>query len=497
MGPTHFTRAMRATRRFRGVVLLSALLAGLAVLVERPLLLAGTAGLAAWLIAHQYRFFRALDRLTGTTEIDQSIPRDRVTTGETTAFSLSVVREPGPLALSVTAEPPVAATVEGESRSVALDPDQREARLALSLSWPVAGRFACDPATVVAADSLGLFTETRSLGSAPALTVEPRRPRNVHVGEGGEAVAAAFGEHEGGRLGTGFDPAEVRKYVAGDDASRIDWRATARLAEPHVREFESETDRRSVLLIDHRATTGQGPDGATKLDYLRHVALAFVGSARQLSDPLGCFAVGDAGLTARHSPAATDRSYARIRATVEDLRPTAPEGQPSDATTRRTGIDTARSPAAARRMADALDGDAAFDRTLRPYVGATDSYVRRIDDDPLFEVARREVGRLDGAVWTVILTDDSRPERLREAITVARRGGNRVLVFLAPSVLFESGGLADLEAAYDRYVDFEELRRDLAGLPGVSAFEVGPGDRLDAVLATGRERRENRRMGRA
>jgi hypothetical protein len=107
------------------------------------------------------------------------------------------------------------------------------------------------------------------------------------------------------------------------------------------------------------------------------------------------------------------------------------------------------------------------------------------------------VGRLDGAVWTVILTDDSRPERLREAITVARRGGNRVLVFLAPSVLFESGGLADLEAAYDRYVDFEELRRDLAGLPGVSAFEVGPGDRLDAVLATGRERRENRQMGRA
>jgi len=70
-------------------------------------------------------------------------------------------------------------------------------------------------------------------------------------------------------------------------------------------------------------------------------------------------------------------------------------------------------------------------------------------------------------------------------------------VFLTPSILFDPGGLVDLEAAYDRYVEFEEFRRDLARLPGVSAFEVGPGDRLDAVLATGRDRRENRQMGRA
>jgi uncharacterized protein (DUF58 family) len=487
---------MRATRRFWGVVFLGVFLAGFAVLLERLLLLAGAAGIGAWLLAYQYRFLGALSETAEATDVEQTIPRDRVTTGESTGFTLSVVRDSGPLALSVTAEPPVAATVEGGARSVALAPDQRKARLALSLSWPVAGQFACDPATVGATDLRGLFAETLRLGTAPAIAVEPRRPRNVHVGEGGEGVAAAFGEHEGGRLGTGFDPAEVRKYVAGDDASRIDWKATARLAEPYVREFESETDRRTVLVVDHRATTGQGPEGATKLDYLRHVALAFTGSARQLSDPLGCFAVGDGGLTARHPPAATGGAYAGIRATLEDLTPTVAE-MPADAARTATETNATRSPAAARDMATALDGDAPFDRTLRPYFGATESYVRRIADDQLFEIVRREVTRIDGAVWTVVLTDDSRPGRLREAVTVASRGGNRVLVFLAPSVLFDPGGLADLEAAYDRYVEFEELRRDLARLPGVSAFEVGPGDRLDAVLATGRERRDNRQMGRA
>jgi len=497
---------MRATRRFWGVVLLAALLAGLAVLLERPVLLAGTASLAAWLLAGQYRFFARLAAAEGTTAVDQTLSRERVATGESTAYSLSVSRpDPSPLALSVEAGVPLAATADGESRSIDLDPGQREARLGLTLSWPVAGRFSCSPASVVATDPAGLLVETLSLGSTPSIDVEPRRPRNVHVGEGGEVVSAAFGEHESGRSGTGFDPAELRKYVAGDAASRIDWKATARLAEPYVREYESETERRTALLIDHRAALGEGPSGETKLDYLGHVALAFVGSARQLSDPIGCFAIGEEGLTARHPPAATDESYARIRGTLQDLQPTGGNaGASGNGTAQSGGADTLsgavearRNPAAARHMADRLTDDDAFDTTLLPYFRATESYVRRISGDPLFGALRRDIANLNGPVWTVILTDDTRPERLREAVTVARRGDNRVLVFLAPTVLFEPGGLADLEAAYDRYVEFEEFRRSLARNPGVSAFEVAPGDRLDAVLASGRRRREQRRAGRA
>ena len=514
MFPTHTPDPMRATRRFWGVVFLAVFLAALAIILERPVLLAGTAGVAAWLLAHQYHFLVRLDDELATIEIDQTLSRDRVPTDGSTAYSLSVTRpNPTALALGVEAAPPIAATVPGERRTVSLDPTQRSARLELTLSWPVAGRFACEPATVEATDPAGLFTETLALGSTPSITVEPRRPQNLHVGEGGERVATAYGEHESGRLGSGFDPAELRQYVPGDPASRIDWKATARLAEPYVREYESETEHRTVLLVDHRAALGMGPSGATKLDHLRDVALAFVESARELSDPLGCYTVGEAGLTNRHPPAATDESYARIRTTVEDLQATSGDvasATPSDITSGTadaaessgstglsSGSDTRQSPADARRTADRLTGNDAFDTTLRPFFAASESYVRRIRGNALSETARRQIGRLDGAVWTVILTDDSHPERLREAVTVARRGENRVLVFLAPTVLFEPGGLADLEAAYDRYVDFEERRRDLSRLPGVSAFEVAPGDRLDAVLASGRRRREQRTAGRA
>jgi hypothetical protein len=66
-----------------------------------------------------------------------------------------------------------------------------------------------------------------------------------------------------------------------------------------------------------------------------------------------------------------------------------------------------------------------------------------------------------------------------------------VLVFLTPTVLFAPGELADLEHAYARYREFEIFRRDLARLERVSAFEVGPGDRLDTILSTGRQRRRS------
>jgi len=37
----------------------------------------------------------------------------------------------------------------------------------------------------------------------------------------------------------------------------IDWKSTARLGEPYVRETEGETDRHTALLVDHRAHTGE------------------------------------------------------------------------------------------------------------------------------------------------------------------------------------------------------------------------------------------------
>ena len=92
-------------------------------------------------------------------------------------------------------------------------------------------------------------------------------------------------------------------------------------------------------------------------------------------------------------------------------------------------------------------------------------------------------------MFTIFVTDDSNRAELTEAVRLARRGDDAVLVFLTPSVLFEPRALTDLEAAYDRYVEFEEYRRSLARLDRVQAYEIAPGDRLGRILAHRRQQR--------
>lgn len=474
---------MRPTRRFWAVAALGLAFAGLAVLSDRGVLLLGAVGLGAWLLSSQYRFVRRLARVDRTLSVEQTLAAERVRAGRDVSVALAAgLDDPSPLALRVTADPPASATGSSRAaRSARIDPGEVEATAEFAVSLPLAGAVDFRSPTVAYRDPSGLFTEQARRGPGRRLVVEPRGTHDLHVGEGGDPIDIGFGEHTGGRYGSGIEPAETREYVTGDALRRIDWKATARTGTPQVRDYEAETDRSTVLLVDHREAMAAGPAGETKLDYGRQVALAVLASARDLDDPIGFYAVGDGGITVRRAPGTRAEGDTHIKRRLHDLRPT----------TRSAGGDVrrrvARSPAETRRVAATLEGDgSAFAATLRPYLRWAPSYVDRIEEDPLFATVRTFLPRLRGPIWTVVVTDDTDRVGVREAVTAARRGGNNVLVFLTPTVLFEPGGLADLEAAYARYRDFEEFRRGLAVLDRVAAFEVGPGDRLAAVLAARR-----------
>lgn len=473
---------MRATRRAWTVGAGGALLAGAAVVFAQPWLLVGAGVVGAWLLAAQVAFVRSVTRLDERLSVDVSLTPERVATDDPVDATLTAdLAAPTGSDVSVTLEPPVAARADGaDARTVRLSPGESVAATTATVTVPVAGVVAFDAPTVTVRDDRGLFVETVRRGPTPSVTVEPRAPRNVHVGQGGEEIAVAYGEHDAGRLGSGLEPAELREYLPGDAASHIDWKATARLNHPHVREFEAETDRTTVLVVDHRSSMGVGRAGERLLDYAREVALAFLASARDLDDPLGVYTVGDEGLTGRLDPAPTDEQYRRIRAILTDLDTT------DDPV---AGRPDTRSPAAARRAAESLDGSSAFDRLLGPFLARAAPYLERVEEDPLFAAVSANLTRLRGSVWSVVFTDDSHRAELREAVKLARRGDDHVLVFLTPSVLYDPAGLADLETAYDRYTDFESFRRELDSLDRVTAFEVSPGDRLNAVLEARRERR--------
>ncbi len=104
----------------------------------------------------------------------------------------------------------------------------------------------------------GLMEGTRSVGACELLVLpdpDPlwRRAVPPSADEGAEAP----------RKGTGDDILNIRDYQWGEDARHVDWKATARLGRPMLREH-AQPARRAAVLVVHAGGTplaaGQAPD---------------------------------------------------------------------------------------------------------------------------------------------------------------------------------------------------------------------------------------------
>lgn len=482
---------MNPTGRFWRTSALAVFLAAFALLVDQPVVLLGSVAIVALLLVRQWAFFAGVTALDESLSVDVDCPRRTVRRDESVPVTLRVsLARPVPVDTTVTLPAPLLATGDDQLR-VHLPAGTQRGEATAQLRFPTAGTATFDQPTVTMTASDGLFTETIRRGPDHSVVVEPRVPRNIHVGEGGDKLDAAFGMHRTGELGQGTDPAELREYTPGDDVGAIDWKATARQGEAYVREYEVESDRRTVLLFDHRGSTATGPPGEQLCTYLREVALAVVSTVERFDDPIGLYTVGDDGLTTERSPATGTEQYRAIRTALRDVEPTGQESARDSpalaAHPQPAGPQTGVTAAASKAAALSTD-DSTFARTLEPFFADTQQYLRRVEEQPLFEVARTYAGTRDGGAQTLLFTSDSDPAQVREAAKIARGESGHVVVFLAPQVLFEEGGLTDLAAAYDRYTEFETFRRELSGMGRVAAYEVAPNDRLDALLAAGRDR---------
>jgi uncharacterized protein (DUF58 family) len=474
---------MRPTRRSLALFGLAIFLVVLGALSDRLFPIVGGAMLGAYLLAEQYAavrsFTAAEDDLTVTLDADVVGLAD----DEVPVRARLDLDHPTTAAIDVEIAPPVSGELtSGDAITLGLTGTETTAAESFGLVVPFAGRFDVPPAEVQFTDRRGLFIETIEYDVDATVTVEARTPNDVHVGQGGEQTQTVHGEHPTGRKGAGLLPEEIREYVTGDSAARIDWNATARMGEPYVQEFEVETDRQTVLVVDHRSTMGTGPTGRTMFDYAREFGLGVVLAAEEANDVLGLYTVGNEGITTARTPQNDPQSYETIRGQLQRLQLTPGNGTP----TSPSGTTT---PAEAVRRRTRLESEETeFAHTLRPYFDAADPYTHRVGSDPLYETVKHASERVSGSLWSVLVTDDTGRERVREAAKHAARHGGRAVVCLTPTVLFEEGGLTDLESAYERYVRFEEFRRELETLPRVRAFELGPGDRLEALLATRRSR---------
>ncbi|WP_435101869.1 DUF58 domain-containing protein [Halarchaeum sp. P4] len=468
---------MRVTRTGRGALAVLGLLAVCTVLFAQPLVLLGVVLVGGWVVAVQVAFTRTLRTLRDDLSVSLEPAREGALTDEPVPVVFTAERTETETDLTISVAPPASADEPTDAPTLTLSSGEERVDASFSLVLPVAGRHTTGRPTATVTSAFGVFEETLPVGDACTLTVRSRLPRDVHVGQGGVRATTPYGGHAAERWGAGVDPADVREYNPGDPASRIDWRTTARLDTPYIREAESTTERQTTLFIDHRATTGVGRQGETALDYLRESALAVLETVETAEDPLSYYAVGDDGVTDRETGVTTHVQYPAVERKLQGLTPTA-----GDTATREV---RRRTPLARSLRGD----DSAFERTLHPYVASGARPQNVVADDPLYRAAKTFATRYGGQHWHLLFTDDAHREELRRTVNLLRHGDDHVIVFLAPRALYEPDALVDIDDAYAAYSEFNEFRKRLGDAPRVETYEVAPGSRLETVLASRRGRR--------
>ncbi len=157
------------------------------------------------------------------------------------------------------------------------------------------------------------FIDTDVLARLASVPFLSRRPMQGNVS----------GRHPSPHRGSSVEFAEYRKYVAGDDLRRLDWRVYGRTDRFYVKEFEADTNLRCCFILDTSGSMAFGSTGITKIEYARKLAGSLAYLAVQQGDAVGisCVAKG----VVRSLP--PTRNPAHLRTIFDILEEATPQGE--------------------------------------------------------------------------------------------------------------------------------------------------------------------------
>ncbi|MBC7541741.1 MAG: DUF58 domain-containing protein [Candidatus Sericytochromatia bacterium] len=146
------------------------------------------------------------------------------------------------------------------------------------------------------------------------------RQWRAHLQRQGAALAGSYRRHaqpEGQTL------RQFRPYQPGDDPRRLHWAASARLAEPIVRELEDERNYPVWTLLDTSGAMFWGSHARRKIDVAAEIALSLGHCVIQAGDRWG-FAWGGKRLEQSRSPRPSQDTWRRGWSDFAGVRP--PDG---------------------------------------------------------------------------------------------------------------------------------------------------------------------------
>src|SRR3954465_9123879 len=84
-----------------------------------------------------------------------------------------------------------------------------------------------------------------------------------------------MGPHRSPVKGASVEFRQHRFYVPGDEPRRLDWRVLGRTDRPYVKEYDEETNLRSVLMLDASGSMNYGGEFGSKFDYAAKLLACF------------------------------------------------------------------------------------------------------------------------------------------------------------------------------------------------------------------------------
>ncbi len=137
------------------------------------------------------------------------------------------------------------------------------------------------------------------------------------------------GLHRSPYHGFSVEFAEHRQYRPGDHIKHLDWKVFARTGRFYVKQFEEETNLRSVIAIDSSASMGfASGDNISKLEYASYLAASIAFLLIKQRDAVG-LATYDTKIN-KYLPPRSKQSY--IHEILKTLDATSPQNQTGTAT---------------------------------------------------------------------------------------------------------------------------------------------------------------------
>jgi uncharacterized protein (DUF58 family) len=149
------------------------------------------------------------------------------------------------------------------------------------------GRFLPAELAVRTTGRLGLAARQATRRQPGELRVYPPFGPRQHAEVTARIRLAGVGDRRDRVPGGGTDFDQLREYQVDDDARRIDWSATARVAKPIVRTYRVERHQTLQLLFDNGRIMAGRVAGAPRAEHAIDGALMLTAAASRLGDRVG------------------------------------------------------------------------------------------------------------------------------------------------------------------------------------------------------------------